>query len=255
MTTSIRRRLGALALALALTCGADAAGAEDLVVSAASSLTNAFQDVAKAYEAQHPGTHVVLNFASSDTLLRQIANGAPADVFASADQVAMDKAQAQHAIVPGTRVDFAANQLVLIVPSGSKVRVAALDDLAGSAFHRIAWGDPASVPVGRYTKGVLVKAGLTGKLAGKAVLAQNVRQCLDYVERGEVDAGFVYATDAAIARGKVDVALRVPATTPITYPIAVVAKAAHADQARQFIAFVNASQGRQRLAAFGFLAP
>ena len=92
MTTSIRRRLGALALALALTCGADAAGAEDLVVSAASSLTNAFQDVAKAYEAQHPGTHVVLNFASSDTLLRQIANGAPADVFASADQVAMDKA-------------------------------------------------------------------------------------------------------------------------------------------------------------------
>lgn len=253
MTTSTLRRFGALALFALASTGTACAG--DLVVSAASSLTNAFQDVAKAYEARHPGTHVVLNFASSDTLLRQIANGAPADVFASADQVAMDKAQAQHAIVPGTRVDFAANQLVLIVPAGSKARISALGDLAGSAFHRIAWGDPASVPVGRYTKGMLDKAGLTGQLGDKAVLAQNVRQCLDYVARGEVDAGFVYATDAAIARGKVDVALRLPATTPITYPIAVVAHAAHAGEARQFIAFVNSAQGRQRLAAFGFLAP
>ncbi len=228
--------------------------ADDLVVSAASSLTNAFQSVAKAYEAAHPGTHVVLNFGSSDTLLRQIANGAPADVFASADQVAMDKAQAQGAIVPASRVDFAANQLVLIVPTGG-AKVAALDDLTGASFKRIAWGDPASVPVGRYTQGVLDKAGLSQRLAGKAVLTANVRQCLDYVVRGEVDAGFVYATDAAIARGKVTVALRIPSTTPITYPIAVVAHSKHTDQARAFIAFVRLARGQALLADAGFLAP
>jgi len=249
---TLRRPLAALALSLAL---AGAAHADDLVVSAASSLTNAFQDVAKVYEAQHPGTHVVLNFASSDTLLRQIANGAPADVFASADQVAMDKAQAQQSIVPASRVDFAANQLVVIVPTGTHASVNALKDLAGPTFKRIAWGDPASVPVGRYTKGVLQKAGLLATLTPKSVLGQNVRQCLDYVERDEVDAGFVYATDAAIAKDKVKVALRVPSPTPITYPIAVVAHAQHAAEAQSFIEFVRSTQGRQRLAAYGFLAP
>lgn len=252
ITPWLRRSVFAAVLAFAAAAGG--VRAEDLVVSAASSLTNAFQNVARAYEAQHPGTHVVLNFASSDTLLRQIANGAPADVFASADQLAMDKAQAQGAITAGSRVDFAANQLVLIVPTGG-AKVAALSDLTGTAFTRIAWGDPASVPVGRYTQGVLEKAGLSSRLAGKAVLAANVRQCLDYVVRGEVDAGFVYATDAAIARGKVDVALRIPSTTPITYPIAVVAHSKHAAEARDFIAFVRSTQGRQLLADAGFLAP
>lgn len=251
-TPTLHRCLAVVAFALAAITGP--ARADDLVVSAASSLTNAFQSVAKAYEAQHPGTHVVLNFASSDTLLRQIANGAPADVFASADQVAMDKAQSQGAITAGSRVDFAANQLVLIVPTGG-AKVAALNDLTGAAFKRIAWGDPASVPVGRYTKSVLDRTGLTPRLQDKAVLAANVRQCLDYVVRGEVDAGFVYATDAAIARGKVDVALRIPSTTPITYPIAVVSQSKHTNQARDFIAFVRSPQGQQLLADAGFLAP
>jgi molybdate transport system substrate-binding protein len=253
MTTPwLRRSVGAAVFAFAGLVGS--VRADDLVVSAASSLTNAFQSVTTAYEAAHPGTHVVLNFASSDTLLRQIANGAPADVFASADQVAMDKVQAQGAIAPASRVDFAANQLVLIVPTGG-AKVTTLDDLTNASFKRIAWGDPASVPVGRYTQGVLDKAGLSQRLAGKAVLAANVRQCLDYVVRGEVDAGFVYATDAAIARGKVTVALRIPSTTPITYPIAVVAHSKHADEARAFIAFVRSAKGQALLADAGFLAP
>ena len=252
MPASWPRRLGVLVLALAA-CGT--ARADDLVVSAASSLTNAFQAIARGYEAVHPGTHVVLNFASSDTLLRQIVNGAPADVFASADQVAMDRAVAQHAVVPGTRVDFAGNQLVVIVPGGMRTAPTTLDDLAGPAFARIAWGDPASVPVGRYTQRVLRDAGLASRLAPRAVLAQNVRQCLDYVARDEVDAGFVYATDAAIAHGKVTVALRLPSPTPITYPVAVVAGSRHAAQARAFIAYLGSPAGQRQLARFGFLAP
>lgn len=235
-------------------CG-NAASAEDLVVSAASSLTNAFQDVAKAYESKHPGTHVVLNFASSDVLMRQIANGAPADVFASADQIAMDKAQNENLLVAGSRINFAANQLVLIVPVDSQYTVATLKDLTGPAFKRITWGNPASVPVGRYTQRVLDVAGLGKALAAKAVLGQNVRQCLDYVSRDEVDAGFVYATDAAIAKGKVEVALRLPSPTPITYPMALIAHGEHMGEAKSFQTFVLASEGQAILARYGFLKP
>ena len=244
---SCRSVLCALFLALA-----GVAHADDLIVSAASSLTNAFQDIAKAYEAQHPDTHVVLNFAASDTLLRQIAQGAPADVFASADEATMDAAQAQRAVAADTRVDFAANELVVIVPADATTKVDSLADLASPAFRHIAWGDPASVPAGRYTREALEAAGLAGTLAAKSVLAQNVRQSLAYVERGEVDAGFVYATDAATAKDKVRIALRVATTTPIAYPIAVVEHAEHAAQARAFVDFVRSDAGRQRLAAHGF---
>lgn len=232
-----------------------AAMAADLVVSAASSLTNAFQAVASRYEVRHPQTHVVLNFASSDTLMRQIAHGAPADVFASADQVAMDRAQAQGLIAAGSRTNFAANQLVLIVPASGHARINSLQDLLAPGFKRIAWGNPASVPVGRYTERVLEDAGLAKALEPKAVLAQNVRQCLDYVSRDEVDAGFVYATDAAIARGNVRVALRLPSPQPITYPIAIVAGGSHLSEARSFQQFVLSPEGRSLLAKYGFLEP
>src|SRR3982750_3640076 len=138
-------------VALLLLAGSGGAFATDLVVSAASSLTDAFQAVGKAYEAKHPGTHVVLNFAASDVLLRQIASGAPADVFASADQAAMDKVLAAKAIDPATRQDFALNRLVLIVPRDSKLHVTSPADLKAAEVKRVAYGDPASVPVGRYT--------------------------------------------------------------------------------------------------------
>lgn len=247
-----RSWFGAVVFSFAL---ASIAHAEDLVVSAASSLTNAFQSIAEAYETQHQDTHVVLNFASSDTLLRQIVQGAPVDVFASADEATMNMARTRHAIIADTRVDFAANELVVIVPADAHTKLTALADLASPPFKRIAWGDPASVPAGRYTRSVLESAGLADVLAAKSVLAQNVRQSLAYVERGEVDAGFVYATDAAIAKDKVRVALRVASSTPIRYPIAVVEHAKHAAQAESFVDFVRSDQGRRLLAAQGFKVP
>jgi molybdate transport system substrate-binding protein len=251
-----RWNCGRLVLACLLVMGlASPAVAADLVVSAASSLTNAFRAVARSYEASHPETHVVLNFASSDTLMRQIANGAPADVFASADQVAMNRAQAQGLIAAGSRTNFAGNQLVLIVPSSRHAVIRSLQDLRAPGFKRIAWGNPASVPVGRYTERVLEAAGLAKSLEPKAVLAENVRQCLDYVSRDEVDAGFVYATDAAIARGHVRVALRLPSPQPITYPIAIVAGTAHRAEAQSFQQFVLSPKGRSLLARYGFLEP
>lgn len=232
-----------------------AAHADDLVVSAASSLTNAFQSVAKAYEAKHPGTHVVLNFAASDVLLQQIANGAPADVFASADQAAMDKAESRNVLLKGSRKNFAANQLVLIAPTASTLKLSSLSDLAQPAIKRIAAGDPASVPVGRYTKGALEAQGLWQSLSAKTVLAQNVRQSLDYVARDEVDAGFVFATDAAIDKDKVKVIMTVPTTTPISYPMAVIAQSKHQAEAQAFESYVLSSEGQAVLAQYGFLKP
>jgi molybdate transport system substrate-binding protein len=242
-------------VALILLVGSGGASAADLVVSAASSLTDAFQAVGKAYEATHPGTHVVLNFAASDVLLRQIASGAPADVFASADETAMDKAAAAKAIDPVTRQDFATNRLVLIVPKGSKAPITSPTDLKAAAVKRVAYGDPASVPVGRYTQAALEQQGLWDTVSAKGVLAQNVRQSLDYVARGEVDAGFVFATDATIMKDKVDVAATVPTPKPITYPIAVVAGSKQAKEAAAFEAFVLSPDGRGILAGFGFQAP
>jgi molybdate transport system substrate-binding protein len=242
-------------VALLLLTGVSTVSAADLVVSAASSLTDAFQAVGKAYEAKHPDTHVVLNFAASDVLLRQITSGAPADVFASADQAAMDKAAAAKAIDPATRKDFASNRLVLVVPHDSKAAIRGPADLKADGVKRVAYGDPASVPVGRYTKAALEQQGLWDAVSAKGVLAQNVRQSLDYVARGEVDAGFVFATDAAIMKDKVKVAATVPTPKPITYPIAVVAGSKQPADAAGFEAFVQSAEGRSILAGFGFEAP
>lgn len=244
----------AVSLALAAVWG-PSAHAGDLVVSAAASLTNAFKDVAQAYEKEHAGTKVILNFGASDVLLQQIVKGAPADVFASADQKAMDKAVEEKAVKPESRVDFAANQIVLIVPTDSKANITALKDLTRDDVKRIAYGNPASVPVGRYTQGALQAAGLWDAVQAKSVLAQNVRQSLDYVSRGEVDAGFVFATDAAVMPDKVKVAVRVPSQTPVTYPIAVTARDTAAKEAKSFVAYVMSPAGQEILSRYGFHKP
>ncbi|KVT81348.1 molybdate ABC transporter substrate-binding protein [Burkholderia ubonensis] len=247
------RLLPLAALAAGIAFNTPACAADELVVSAAASLTNAFKAVGDAYEKQHPETKVLFNFGASDVLMQQIVKGAPADVFASADQKAMDRAADEKVIAPGTRRDFAANSLVLIVPADSRTAApASLRDLAAPGVKRIAYGDPASVPVGRYTEGALRAAGVWDAISAKGVLAANVRQSLDYVARGEVDAGFVFGTDAAVMPGRVKVALTVPTQTTITYPIAVVKDSHHAAQAQSFVDFVTSPQGQAVLATFGF---
>lgn len=250
---TLLRLLPLAALAAAISFSGPASAADELVVSAAASLTNAFKAVGDAYQKQHPDTKVLFNFGASDVLMQQIAKGAPADVFASADQKAMDRAVGEKVIVPGTRRDFAANSLVLIVPADSHAAApTSLNDLTTPGVKRIAYGDPASVPVGRYTEGALRAAGVWDAVSAKGVLAANVRQSLDYVARGEVDAGFVFGTDAAIMPGRVKVVLTVPTQTAITYPIAVVKDSRHAAQAQSFIDFVASPQGQAVLATFGF---
>ena len=207
------------------------------------------------FEQQHPGTKVIFNFAASGPLLQQIAQGAPVDVFAAADQKTMNQAQEKGLIVSSSRKNFVSNTLVLIVPQDSKLALAGLKDLTSAAVKRVALGNPASVPVGRYTREALTKAGIWEALQPKLILGESVRQVLDYVSRGEVDAGFVFATDAAIAKGKVKPVTQVQGHQPIVYPVAQVAASPKKAMAQKFLTFLSAPESVEILKKYGFGQP
>ena len=244
-----------VALLLVVALSAPSALAEELIVSAAASLTRAFSEIGKNYEQAHPGTKIIFNFAASGALLAQIAQGAPVDVFASADQETMDKAQAQKLIVPETRVDFAKNSLVLVVPASSGLTLGSLPDLTKPNIKRIAIGNPDTVPNGRYAGEALQAAGLWETLTPKFIYTNDVRQSLSYVERGEVEAGFVFATDAEIEKDSVKVVLEVDTSIPIVYPMAVVAGSQHASLAKAFSAYVTSPPGMAVMKRYGFASP
>ena len=238
-----------LLLSLLLASGISAAG--EITVSAAASLTDAFNDIVKRYEGQHPDAKIKVNYAGSGALLQQIRHGAPVDVFASADRATMD--QAADLIDPASRQDFVANKLVVIVPANRNwegTDLAALID--DKKLKRIAIAQPDSVPVGSYTQKALEKAGLWDRLGDRNIPTQNVRQSLDYVARGEVDAGFVYATDAALRSDKVKVVLEVSLDEPLHYPIAVLKASRDAAEAKRFVEFVLGEEGQKVLQKYGF---
>lgn len=243
-----------LILILAGLVAASNAWAEDLIVSAAASLTNAFKEVGSEFEKVSPGTKVVFNFAASGPLLQQIESGAPVDVFASADQETMDKAAEKKLIAPPSRRNFSSNTLVLVQPK-SAAPIKSVADLKGDGVKRIGIGNPASVPVGRYTRDVLQAEGLWDALGPKFILADSVRQVLDYVSRTEVDAGFVYATDASVAKDKVAVVTALATQRPVLYPIAVVAASKQPQRSGDFVAFVAGATGQAILAKYGFGKP
>lgn len=242
-----------VSVALSVACGFAQAG--ELTVSAAASLTNAFQEIARNYESQHADTKVLLNFGASGALLQQIAKGAPVDVFASADQETMDMAAKQNLLAADSRQDFAHNALVLIVPSSSKLELKQLADLQQPAVEKIAIGNPASVPVGRYSQRALEVAKLWPAIQAKAINTENVRQSLDYVARDEVEAAFVYATDARVMQDKVKVAFKVPLDVTISYPIAQIAGSDNAAEGQRFVAYVQSPAGQDVLGKYGFLKP
>lgn len=251
MIYRLLRRLALLAAGLA----GLAAHAGEITVSAAASLTNALRDIAPLFEAAHPGMRVQLNFGASGALLAQIAKGAPVDVFASADQETMDQAQAQGLVQASQRRNVVSNTLVVIVPTSAASVPGELAALTQGVYGRIAIGLPASVPVGRYTKSVLESAGVWAAIEPKMIGASNVRQALDYVARAEVDAGFVYATDAALMPGKVKLAFTVPTTRPILYPVAVLKAAPNAVEAARFVDFLFTPPAQAVLARYGFGKP
>ena len=226
--------------------------AAEMTVSAAASLTNAFTELKGLFEKRHAGLTVNVNFAASNPLLKQIQEGAPVDVFASADQATMDKAVAAGVVEPSSRRNFALNDLVLVVPKGSKKpsSLAALKD-----YKKIALGNPDSVPAGRYAKAALTSAGLWDSLMPQYIQGNSVRQVLDYVARGEVDAGFVYRTDARQMADRVETVMNVEGHEPVTYPIAVAITGKNAGMGREFLNFVLSPEGMAVLEKYGFSKP
>lgn len=248
----MKRIILALALALSL-CAPALAG--DLTVSAAASLTDAMADVKAAFEKAHPGTIVTLNLASSGALYRQLEQGAPADVYLSANQKWMDKAVDKGIVDAATRKNFAKNALVLAVPKGNPAKITGPDDLKGKSVTRIGLGTPETVPAGKYAQGSLESLGLWDALKDKYIFAEHVRQVLDYLARDEVDCGFVYATDATSRQDGVDVVTDMPLKKPVSYPGAVVADAADKAMAQAFLDFLLSDEGSALLQGRGFRKP
>jgi molybdate transport system substrate-binding protein len=229
--------------------------AGEITISAAASLTNAFQELKPLFEKASPGTTLLFNFAASGPLLKQIESGAPVDVFASADQETMNQAVAKKLIAESTRKDFTANTLVMITPSDSTLGLKTPKDLTNPKVERIAIGNPDSVPAGRYARQSLTAAGVYDALKPKFILGESVRQVLDYVGRGEVQVGFVYNTDAMIAKEKVKVASEMSGHDPVTYPAAVIAASQKKAEAEKFLAFLASPEGQAVLAKYGFKKP
>lgn len=227
----------------------------EILVSAAISLKNAFEEIGAMYE-KRTGVRVRFNLGASGLLQRQIETGAPVDVFASAGARQMDALQARGLIITGTRRDFARNDLVLIVPAGSQLPIHSFMDLARPEAARIAIGNPKTVPAGQYAQAALTNLKIWDRIQSRFVLAENVRQVLDYVSRGEVDAGIVYSSDVAAARRKTVIAARAPENShdPILYPIAVVKDARNRGNAQRFVDLTLSSAGQAVLRKYGFLS-
>jgi molybdate transport system substrate-binding protein len=225
----------------------------ELIVSAAASLKDAFSEIAELNERQN-GTKVRFNFGASGVLQKQIESGAPVDVFASAGTKQMNELGQQSLILKATRRDFAQNSLVLIVPAQSQL-IHSFNDLSNPAIKKIAVGNPKTVPAGIYTEQSLTQLKLLPEISPKLIFAEDVRQVLDYVVRDEVDAGFVYATDPRSAGGKVKVVSEAPAEShdPILYPIAVVAESKQQAAAQKFIDVVMSAEGQLILARHDFV--
>jgi molybdate transport system substrate-binding protein len=245
------------ALLLTILASAGHTAERVLTVFAAASLTNVMEDIGKAYTAR-TNVPVRFSFAASSALARQIESGAPADVFASADQEWMDYLAARKLINAATRRDVVSNTLVLVAPADSRVqlKIATGFDVAGAlgAAGRLATGDPGSVPVGRYARAALTKLGVWNRIEGRLIPADNVRTALNFVARGEAPLGIVYGTDARLdPRVRVVDVFPSSSHEPITCPAA--ATATGAADAREFVKFLGSDTARAIFERAGFSAP
>ena len=248
------RKLAALTFLIALTLARPTpAGAEEILVSAAASLTDVLKNIASIYEI-HTKSTVRFNFASSSALARQIDEGAPADIFFSADQEKMDGLEKKGRIDSATRKNLLSNRLVIVVPVDSTAKIHSPKDLLGVEVTRVAIAQPASVPVGIYAKEYLKSQKMWDGIAPKVSPVLDVRAALAAVESGNVDAGFVYKTDAAISK-RVKVVYEVPKDQgpKITYPVAIVKDSTKKQAASDFLQFVFSKAARAIFEKYGFV--
>jgi molybdate transport system substrate-binding protein len=233
------------------------AGAEELTLSVAISMKEAAEALGRRFTQAHPGVILRYNLGSSGELQKQIEAGAPVDLFISAAARQMDELEAKGLIVPASRSVFARNVLVAVKPADSSLDLSKPSDLISGRVKRIVIGNPKTVPVGQYAEESLRAVGLWEAVRGKVVFAENVRQALDYVARGEVDVGFVYATDVALRSRRVREAFRPAEDTyrPVVYPAAVVSESRHPALASAFVELLVSAEGQMLLRGLGFQPP
>jgi molybdate transport system substrate-binding protein len=242
----------AVTFLLALLC-CGAVHSAQITVFAASSLTDSLKEIAVDYE-KRTGDIVVFNFAASSLLARQIEEGAPADIFFSADEARMNALDAKGLVVRDTRNSPLSNLLVIVVPKDAPSALHSVYDLTNAAVQRIAMGDPKTVPIGVYAREYLKKLGSWKAIEGKLLIAENVRAALAAVEAGNADAAIVYRTDAAIGKG-VKIAVEIPRTEgpAISYSMALLKNVPHPETARKFLDELKGRGAAKIFSSFGFI--
>lgn len=227
--------------------------AAEITAFAAASLTDSLKEIGAAYEKQS-GDRIIFNFGASSTLARQIEEGAPADIFFSADEAKMGGLEKKGLILKETRKSRLSNSLVIVVSAEGGPAIESPKDLATDKVKRLALAEPKTVPAGIYAKGYLQRQNLWSAVEAKVIPTENVRAALAAVEAGNVEAGIVYRTDAAISK-KVKVAYEVPrADNPeISYPMAVVRETKQPEAAKKFLQYLDSDDAAKVFEKFGFI--
>jgi len=246
----MKRILSLFVACLALQCALHAA---EVTVFAAASLTDALKEISASYEEQS-GDKIVFNFGASSLLERQIEEGAPADIFFSADEPKMDALEKKDLILKETRKSRVSNSLVIVTSADSDLKITSPADLAGSKIRRIALADPKAVPAGVYAKAFLEKEKLWLDVEPKVVPVDNVRAALAAVESGNIEVGMVFKTDAVISK-KVKIAYEVPTNIgpKISYPVAVTKNARQVESAKKFANYLGSDDAAKNFTKYGFI--
>ncbi|MWC28039.1 molybdate ABC transporter substrate-binding protein [Paenibacillus sp. MMS18-CY102] len=223
----------------------------ELLISAAVSLKDSLDEIEKSYEKAHPDINLTFNYGSSGALQKQIEQGAPADLFFSAGKKQMD-ALIKAGLI-GNNKTILNNELVLVIPSDSKKTFTTVKQLTDNGIKKVAIGQPETVPAGQYAKETLTARNIWDSLQSKLVYAKDVRQVLTYVETGNVDAGFVYKTDALTSK-KVKIALNILSSvhSPIVYPAGVIKESKHAAEATEFYTYLQSKDAGAVFKKYGF---
>ena len=233
---------------------ADAPKPVELNISAAVSMKDALAEIQTNYQKKAPHVKLVYNLGASGSLQKQIEQGAPADIFISAAPKQMNELEAKNLVIKATRKNLLENKLVLIAPKDSTLSISKLEDLQNDTVKQISIGETKVVPAGQYAEQALKKLGVWEKIQSKIVFAKDVRTVLTYVDTGNVDAGLVYKTDAAVSK-KVKILATAPdgSHAPIIYPAAVLSSTKNQKAAEEFLSYLAGPEGKSVFEKHGFV--
>lgn len=248
--------VAAAVFVVACGCGRPAGesqGTVELTVLAAASLTDVCAEIGERYEAEHENVRLNFSYGSSGALQAQIEEGAPADIFLSAAVKQMDALDKKGLMDSDSVVELLENKIVLVVPADSGVEIGSFEEVAADKVRMVGLGEPESVPVGQYAEEVFASLGLLDAVKAKANYGSDVRTVLSWVETGDVDCGVVYATDAYSTEG-----VKIVAEAPegsckrVVYPVGVVKGSAHAEEAEEFVEYLQTEEILELFESYGF---